>query len=481
MTLKKYFLLFILAFTVKLVSCYYISSLGKCVVQDNNNNNTVLASKAGDAYSYLDPIDNLLEKGEYFLQDGERKVSIGRAPYYGTIYFLFRLFLSPSASYEMVALFQIFCEAIAIVYLALLSQLIIKRKEAFMVTYLLMVVSMNSTIWSFYLITESLSISFLIIFCYYYYIYLQHNQNKALLLSSLFLCFVVLLKPYFGLLYIPIGIQFLSEKPFSVRRVIIKTFTVSGFLIVLSAPFAIRNFIRFNTYQPFSEFYAGYNFTKATFAYRNFVQAWGGSLIFWDKRSAACYFEPKPDLKCEFVFPDYAFCSAYSMQDIENVKNLYLAYQQNRTPALEDSVCNEFNRLTSLYRQNKPFNYYFLSRLILTKQYLFHSGSYYLPIDKASPCYKSYQFPMKFFQSLLYYFSLIFGFASLIFIFTKDIKSYMLLLIPAFLILFFPVLLRLPEFRYFAPSYPFLILGCTFVIMKSFSVLKKYVDKATVT
>src|SRR5690349_12033874 len=105
MTLKKILFLFLITFFVKLLSCYYLAFLAKCLQPGAYY--AVIASKQGDAPGYVDPIDNFLEKGEYYFQDGDRKVSIGRAPYYGSVYFLFRLFLSKEMAYDAVAVSQI--------------------------------------------------------------------------------------------------------------------------------------------------------------------------------------------------------------------------------------------------------------------------------------------------------------------------------------------------------------------------------------
>jgi len=130
-----------------------------------------------------------------------------------------------------VAILQIILESIAILYLCFLTNKIIHHKLSFWITYILMMISLNSTIYSNYLLTESFSSSFLIIFSYYYYSYLLSKTNKHLLLSGLFLGLATLLKPYFCLLYIPIGFLFLFDKPFSTIHLAKKICLVSISLI----------------------------------------------------------------------------------------------------------------------------------------------------------------------------------------------------------------------------------------------------------
>src|SRR5215468_7284969 len=97
---KIFFLFFLAAFIIKLSSAYYVAHLRKCLAPESTS--TILASKSGDASYYVDPIDNFLEKGEYFIMKGTEKVSMGRAPYYGTLYFIFRVLLPQEISYDLV-------------------------------------------------------------------------------------------------------------------------------------------------------------------------------------------------------------------------------------------------------------------------------------------------------------------------------------------------------------------------------------------
>jgi hypothetical protein len=462
------FLLIAIAFLIKLSLVIYIVHLRKCNYGNVNNLDTILASQLGDTPSYFDPFDNFLEKGEYFITyhtklQGPIKVEMGRGPYYGFIYFIFRLFFSKEVSQDLIVIFQILIEAFSIVYLCKLTYNITKIKYVFWITYFLMLISFDTTCHSFLLMTESLSTSFLIFTSYHYYNYLEKKKNKDLFITGIFLAFVVALKPYFSLFYILIGIKFLLDKPFLIKNVISKTLIISIPLIILITPYTIRNYIKFQVFQPFSELYAGYPYTKADLEYREFIKAWGGTFISWNRRSAGCFFESQDFRNCEFKFPYYAFCKGYKIDDVLKARKIYLQYLKNPSKSLEDSVIKSFSTLTQLYKENCPFRYYFLSRFSTTKTFLFHSGSYYLPINKKFPCYKSYQFLIKLFQSFLYYYSLIFGIIGLLILYFNDKKTYLISIIPFYLILFFPIILKATEFRYFSTSYPFLMFGAVYI------------------
>ncbi|MCY7375348.1 MAG: hypothetical protein LH472_05175 [Pyrinomonadaceae bacterium] len=77
----------------------YFSQLMGCSLPELKSGS--LAINTGDTFSYLSGMDNLLEDGEYFFWNGERKVYAGRMPYYGAPYFIWRLFFSPAAAKDV--------------------------------------------------------------------------------------------------------------------------------------------------------------------------------------------------------------------------------------------------------------------------------------------------------------------------------------------------------------------------------------------
>jgi len=71
---NRKFIIFIFSLTLilKLSTCYYLSYLSNC--SGSNSQTSIFASKSGDAASYLDPIDNFIEKGSYFLDPRTTKI-----------------------------------------------------------------------------------------------------------------------------------------------------------------------------------------------------------------------------------------------------------------------------------------------------------------------------------------------------------------------------------------------------------------------
>lgn len=462
---KSKLIVFLIFFVIKLGTAYYLFYLTEY------NNPEIVASKlalaAGDTQSYLSGIDNYFKEGSYYYFNGKEKMYASRMPYYGIIYYFFLSFFEQKFAYTLLIIFQIFIESIAAICFLSLVGRICKTNFSVLLSYILLIISLNSSIYNIYLLPESLSISFLIIFLYYYYRYLDEKKDSLLFLTGLFLAFTILLKPYFAPLAIIIlfllfhsSLRSFNNIKSNFKKYVLLYISLIFFLL----PWTYRNYRIYNDFIPSQINYtAGYDFTEADFAYRNFIMAWGGSLTFWDKRSAGCYFEPT-NLPCEFVFPDYAFAKKYSMKDIEDVRNNFILLKKSHSDSLLKLVAKQFNNLTHLYKEEKPFRYYIMSPIIRVTRFIFHSGSYYLPIGKHLKSYRDYQFGIKLSQSFLYYFSLLIGSAGLIHLFLINKNNFIFLLIPLYLIVFFPVIFRLAEFRYFNHTYMIFLLGTIYYI-----------------
>jgi hypothetical protein len=463
---KKYLVLVLLVFLIKLVALTYFSFLSRCHY-GNLNVAGVFASDGGDTFSYLGPVDNFIKEGRYYFFNGKKEIYAGRMPYYGVIYYLLRLLFSRPIACDILVLVQLILESISIIYLAILAKKILKTDFSFWLTLIIATCSFFISQTAFILMPESLAASTIVLFIYYYWHYGQTRRAKYFFLAGIWLSFLVLLRPHFIALYFFVFLDLITNH-FSFRGMAIwsglkKSIYLFSILIFFLLPWTIRNYSLLGKFIPLQESTtAGYDFDEAHFAYRRFVQAWGGSLIYWDKRSAGCYFIVS-DNPCEFHFPPYAFTEGYTLKDIEHVRDKYVALQKKYSDSLSVEVINDFDRLTGIYIKEQPIRYYFTSRIMLLKDFLFHSGSYYLPINSSFKCYHSYQLLIKIVESLLYYLTLLAGISGLIILFIKNRSTAILLAIPVYLIILFPFFLRMTYFGYFMQSHPMLILGTVFL------------------
>lgn len=457
--------LFFVVFFFKCMVLFYLAYLAKC-----GSNSTVgfFFQIAGDTKGYLGSVENFITTGKYFVSNGLRDVYAARMPYYGSVYYLLRMAFPLNTAYDLLIVLQIAVDALAVIYLGLIGKILFKTSSSFWLTIILSTISLNVAYWSLSLLPESFSVSFLIFFIYYYLRHRETNDRKHLLLSGVWLACLILLKPYFlpliGFLFLDILTKGFSSLGLDWANAIKRTLLFGLVLLVFLSPWIIRNYFLLNKFIPLQEStYAEYVYTESDLSCRRFIQAWGGNAgVYWEKKSAACYFMLHPTTPCEFVFPDYVSTSGYTMKEIETVKDNYIKLQLNYNDSLDLQVTNEFNRLTTIFIKEKPFRYYVLSPLIIARNFIFHSGSYYLPISAGFKCYHSYQLPIKLSQTLLYYLTLFFGLAGLMLLFLANRSTLLLLAIPVYIIVFFCFYFKAGEFRYFIHSYPVLILGTVY-------------------
>lgn len=463
---KTHIALFAIALTVKLLSAGYILYLNTHQkLEGYDTPFSVFTKNYPVSDDTVNPMENYVSKGIYYRWTGTEVVYAGRLPHYTVPYYIFRQFFSIEVSYFCVSLFQMLVECIAIICLSLLAEMILKSLAAFYWTYILQVLSLNSSIYNLYIDPLSLSISTMVISLYFFYAYLKDRSHKTLIISGLLFAYGVTLRPYMGMYY-PIffsALLILESDLKSVRSWVNASKRSIMFFIPLALlllPWIIRNYNVYHKFVPMQiDLVAGEYFPQSHFAYRKYISAWGESFQSWDKRSAGSYFEPKYKTGSEFVFPDYVFTTNYSMKEIEAVKDQFVIVWKTRNDSLDKDLIVKFNAMTDEFIKEKTFRYYIISPLLRIKKFLGHSGSYYLPINKKFPSYKSYQLLLKLLQSTLYYFTLIVGMIGLIYLSINNKNNYILLAIPSLLILFFVFYMKDICFHYFAHSYPILVMG----------------------
>ncbi len=476
MKFSKILLLFAATFIFKFGLILYFTYLLSC--QSTYLIQGQMTAFAGDTYSYTGAIDNLVDEGTYFFWNGKRKVLAGRLPHYGVPYFFFRTVFDKPLAGDLYVILQILVDTAAVLFFAFLCFELFGRRSAFWIGYALYLLSFNFSVQAQYLSPESLSLSFFIIFLYFFHRYWKKAEWKDCLLSSIFLALAVVLKPYLLLVYVPFFLTVLKkENVLKDKKIVpfLKKSAILGLpLILLLLPWIVRNAVVLHRFVPAQEnVTAGYDYTEADFAYRRFVASWGGNMIFWDPQAVGCYFEPKPKIKCDFKFPEYALINESTLSEIENVREDYIRLQKQYDPDLEKIVVEKFDRLTNTYRSEKPFLYYIGSKFLSAKNMFWHTNNNNLPINSAFRCYKSYQLFFKLVQFAIYLSAMTVGLVGLIILGYKKYISWTFLFVPIYLVGFFS-LNGWAEARYFNHAYPIMLLGLTFILYRLFEVFRKW-------
>ena len=242
--------------------------------------------------------------------------------------------------------------------------------------------------------------------------------------------------------------------------------------IILDSPWIYRNYTTFGIFEPFNR----YGFDDVEMSFRRFMIARGESTVWWDQKSAGCYFKIT-DQPCNFIISESFISEHSSIEETENLRIRFHEFQLSETKSKQEAIAivNEFDRLTENYKSDKPLNFYLLSRLRITKSFMFDSGTYFLPFNYAES--NLILKLIKLSQSFFYYMSLVFGVVGLLFLSSKHKLFIFLFTIPLFLIAFFPLIMGYNEQRYFFHFFPFALMGLVYLIEKSFIQIKSRINK----
>ena len=470
LTFPRFLVLFLSAFLIKCLWIYFISiNYGGYPLIGNS-----LAQRGVDSYTYIDPIDNLIENGTYgmkwykgyaFLEKAPASIVPTfeyaiRTPHYGMFYWFFRLFLEKKSALDALAIFQLLIEIISIFLLAQIAFGLTKSTKIFYIVFATYTLTSWCTFFTFHIMTESLVCSFLIFSLYFFYRYDTSTNRRFLFLSALFISLCISMKPFvFPVLFIYLRILFTGWKDLksTIRRkgsemlIFILTFA-----LILS-PWVLRNYSVYNRVFLFTNttFYPSYSTFSAM---QNLVRVWGGSNPTGDgtcKYVIVGYFNPKAEenLNCNFELPDYVFTRDYSRADIAQLRDDFLAFRSSPNDSLDQVLSNRFHAVSDSFRKNKPIWYYLFVPVIITKTALIHSGSYYI-IKHSSAA-----IVIKIFQSAIYWASNILALAG-IWIMLQRHRRYGIFFLGTFasFIIILCVFFRIPEWRYFILFHPLSIL-----------------------
>ncbi|MEN9347145.1 MAG: hypothetical protein RLZZ77_656 [Bacteroidota bacterium] len=428
------------------------------------------AQESDDSFSYFEPVDHLINQGSY---DGEVYKDF-RMPGYGLPYFLLRLFFSQTTSLNLLVVLQLLFSAITVYYFAALSRNLFKTERSFYWAFFLYCASTFVSIFDHVLLTETFCTGALIMSVYFFT--KEKRNNTALLLSGLWLTWAIFLRPVcLPLLAIGIFVLFVQKEPKFLKKSLL---FVSAFLIFESCWIGYNA----NKHHQFIPLTSTVYYPEAHNSYQrqlfHFVEATGGSIIWWEPGADVSYYIPTPSFitkKREVKLPQHAYTSQFNGDSLLLVKkDIAIVLDSTQSDFKRDSaekVAQErLERYTASIKNERPFLFYIGSRIRLCKSFLIHSGTYNLFV-KSSDYLSPGQFIIKVFYSLFYLTVILLGLCGTTFLLIRK-KENWAGLFPAltglFLTFIFPVGLQLDEFRYLVPAYPFLLLGVIAVIEWTF-------------
>lgn len=419
---------------------------------------------SGDTTSYIEPIENLIASAVY-LPDY-------RMPGYGAPYLGLRLLLDQPAALNVLLGFQVLLSAVSVYALARLARACFGETALFWFVFCVYCLSTYSAIYDVYLATESFATSSLVIG---FGVFVGARGSTArLLIAGTFLAWSVFLRPALGGL-LPILGTALFAGPGAARkeRPVRRATAVAVFLL----PFAFfdslwigRNYQAHGVIQPLVSRYAPYygDVERSLF---QFLQAWGGSLVHWNPKAEIVWFEHMTSrdyvVPSEAVrairFPPDIYTSRFNLESLIGLKQ---RLRQAREPGLSraerqhlrTALATELDEYADSIRRERPFVYYVIAPLRILRRFLLHSGTYNL-LGKTLPELNGWELLMKGIMTGLYWWVLAAGsIGALLVVRTQGLALWsgtLMTLIVLYVIGVHTLVLRLDEYRYFVPAYPF--------------------------
>jgi hypothetical protein len=271
----------------------------------------------------------------------------------------------------------------------------------------------------------------------------------------------------------------------SIKSFVKDTILLIFVLSIVLGPWTYRNYKIYGVIAPYDykilDYYYNENYNNSVvYNKRQLLSSQGEGDVFWDIDCMSSFFE---DSTSEFKrnsrvqFSDYNFCKGISIKEYQFSRSYYLDVMKHPNDLIKQNRSKKyFNYLTTIYRKEKPFNYYILSPLKMICKSIFHKGTFYLPFTLEQANSNFLLKIWKYSEFILYQFLLFFSIIGIFFSLINKNKYLILLLFPISCILTM-YLIKGNEYRYFGISYPVLYIFASYGINIFFSKIKLFTSK----
>ena len=254
---------------------------------------------------------------------------------------------------------------------------------------------------------------------------------------------------------------------------IIKRGSVYGIaLLLLLGPWIVRNYSRSDKLILFQQDkYAGYEIGKELELTRKLLGAIGeDASTMWDKTTAAGFFSPAMYKNSIWQIPRRIISDSVLIKNFMAVRDLCIDSVDDKTQSAAFNL--HYHAFIDRYKATNKLNYYAIKYLSRIKKFLGHSGSYYYSYNAEDGCNNRIDYFFKIIQSLFYYICLIPGVIGLIWL--SRVRKYgLFFLLPTIsLIIVFPIIFGLIEWRYFMPFYFFHQIGVFYLLYRLLHFIK---------
>ena len=508
MTKKQCFIVFFTAILFSIGT----NELNKYYVKQNNpeNNigNTISLVENATIWSidnewYLPHIKHIFNGEGYTLDPNNPEMKVRRTPGYPLFYGLHYIIFKEKLSFFYVRGTQILIFAVAALLLALSVYNISKNSLWAFTTGLLYGLSPFIAIYNYFTITEAIFPSLVVFSIYFFSRFFSNKKLKDLFFCGIFLGITFLTRPLSGIILIGFGFALLVYTKNLKKTFIYFSLIVGGFCTLIS-PWVVRNYYVTNGKIIIAEkIYYGAPMSngRSHISHYSLVGTWANpqnnySEIYKIEKEVLLNHSPYEldSIIDNYIntWPNSAF-KGYNKNDLKEAiischqcwlnKDTYLQVNPNSKRkdwlnlTCEDKVTNNFKTLKEKYVNAAPFAYYIIRPLKLTTAAIFNSNS--ASFSSLNPKNRDFNFIQIFIKSMMYLMN-VFLFMSVLFFFlfskNKPLKFLVLTSVIS-LIIFFILIIRSFEVRYFLGVYPLMYISLGYLTFKLKNISIKYLKR----
>jgi hypothetical protein len=430
----------------------------------------------GETISYYAPIESLAEGNGYSIKEAISSSneflifpSTRRVPGIAVVYYpLLKIFEKDTAR-AMVVLVQFMVSTISVYLLGLLAFYLFQSIVAFGIVLLLYSLSSFVSIFDHYGISESFSISFLLIGFYFSFRAIQKLSIWNFFWAGIFLCWSTFIRPALGVSFPAIGLIFLIHFA-KQKQVFSLAFLRSILLFALPlicclSLWTARNHKVSGKIIPLED---NVHETQM-FAYDarllsiwDLIGAWGGQITRWSPNSMGEYFLSRQYISHQKAFSERMLNSQCNSDSIRSLQDNYIKSYDRSIPfeqrlVLAHRVVEQAYRFRKTFIKEKPFQYYVVSPIAMTGKFLYFKTVSYLPFPELAKM-KMYHKAIKVFYILFFNVILAFAVLGAFFVFRNGSwQAKLFMLYPFFYTFVMIVIFIASEQRYVAPLYPIFV------------------------
>lgn len=355
--------------------------------------------KDGDSAQYILMAENFVHKDIYAEDVANTETYTSRMPGLALPYIVYRQFLSPNDAVNAVFILQMILSVLALYAGGQIGFILTQSRVGYWIATILLSVFAYLSVFDFYFLTESFTLSCLLLASFSIIVFYQnlqlHKKSKynfyVLFAAGLFACWAVFLRPITFLFWVIIVFCFciiwIQQK--NIRRKIAMAVCIFAIPFgLIESMWVARNYMHTGDIVLIQNSrYAGVAPPKSYQALLQLIKAWGEDEVYWQPHAAMGFFyypgreiSHLPELN---KLPEHVYCSAYNSDSLTIVRNnlqsvFDTSFSLDERQKRDTETALTIDKYLASYKKERPAQYYFWAPLRLLKIVVLQPGTYYI-------------------------------------------------------------------------------------------------------